>query len=96
MIQLYNPRRGFYVFEVRQAFKKTNLHPRGDVASSLHDHRSSPLSHLENFRVLVNDVSHLSTQDGLEEAVHSAYGICYPYDEQDFESISGSILNATL
>lgn len=64
------------------------------MASELHDHLSSLLSDLEDFRALVNDISRLSTQGGLEEAVHSAYNICCTYNDHDFEGITHNISRA--
>lgn len=93
-MQSYKHRINFYLTGARQAFRKTALRDPGDVASDLQGCRSSLLSHLKNFRVLVNDISRMSVQDGLEEAVQGAYDIYYSYSEQDFESVAGNISNA--
>ncbi len=47
-----------------------------------------------DFRALISDVPHLSTQSGLEEAVQSAYDICYLHNEQEFESIASRASDA--
>jgi hypothetical protein len=65
--------------------KETSLSVPGDLTPDFHDHLSSLLSNFESFRVQINDASRLSTQDGLEESVLSAYDICHNYNEQDFE-----------
>lgn len=80
LIQSYKPRLNFYLTEARQAFKKIDLSVPEDLASDLHDHLSSLLSHLEDFRVLINNASRLSTQDGLEKSVHCAYDIWRNYN----------------
>jgi hypothetical protein len=64
------------------------------VVSALHDRQSSLLLCLEDLRVLINDAPHLSTHDGLEEAVQSAYNICYLYNQQEFESIANRVSDA--
>lgn len=94
MIQSYKPRLNIYLTEARQTFQKTDLSVPGDLAPDLHDHLSSLVSHLESFRVLINDISRLSTQNGLEESVHGAYYICHYYNEQDFENVSNKVSNA--
>lgn len=94
MIQSYKPRLNGYLTEARRAFKEIDLSVPGDLAPDSNHHLLSLLSHLESFRVLIDDTTRLSTQDGLEESVHSAYDICHNYNEQDFENVSNKVSNA--
>ncbi|KAM6513476.1 hypothetical protein FALCPG4_015891 [Fusarium falciforme] len=75
------------------ALKMTSLPTAGEETPAFHDHPPSLLSHLEEFRTLVNDVARSPTQDGLEEAVLDAYDMCRHYNEQDFERITGNSSN---
>lgn len=94
LIQSYKPWISVYLTEARKALKKASLSGSSDLASEIYAHLSSLFSHLNSFRGLVNDTTTLSTQDGLEAAIHSAHYICYQYDEQDFISVVGNTSNA--
>ncbi|KPM42451.1 hypothetical protein AK830_g4100 [Neonectria ditissima] len=85
LVRSYRLRLINYMVEVKQTLKKTSLSAAKVEPPALHDHQPSLLSHLEEFRALVNDPARSSTQDGLEEAVHRAYDMCSLYNEQEFE-----------
>ncbi|OJJ02479.1 hypothetical protein ASPVEDRAFT_29058 [Aspergillus versicolor CBS 583.65] len=85
LIRSYEPRIRVYISEVRQAFKRTKI--PADASSPL-------LLRLEDFRALVSDIPRVSTQAGLEEAVHGAYEICCFHNEEEFERITSHASDA--
>ncbi|KAJ6028506.1 hypothetical protein N7540_004082 [Penicillium herquei] len=76
--------------------KKTasNVEMLETIASNLRRISTLDRRDLESFQVQINDASRLSTEEGVEESVLSAYDICHNYDEQDFEIVSDKVVNA--
>ncbi|UKZ88150.1 uncharacterized protein TrAFT101_003913 [Trichoderma asperellum] len=60
---------------------------------SLNGRIASLLSHLEEFRALINDVISSPTQEGPEQVVKSAHDMFSLYKEHDFDEITGNNTN---
>ncbi|KAL7803693.1 hypothetical protein V8C44DRAFT_343588 [Trichoderma aethiopicum] len=91
LIQSYRPRLNSYTVQAKLAMKAINRSAGDQIeALTLADRPPSLLSRLEGIRSLIDFVTRLPTQDGIEKLIQSAHDIYTFYNEQDFVEVTGN------